>query len=146
MAVAALVAILVAALMIVDTPIGHRWVADRIATIRTDNGLRFSVGRIEGSLYSDMRLTDLRVYDLDGLLVRVPHARLDWRPWRWAQGALDIRRVEAPVAMLYHVPRTRPTGRHGPILPDFDIRIDRLHLERLILAPAVLGQKRVARV
>ena len=73
MAVAALVAILVAALMIVDTPIGHRWVADRIATIRTDNGLRFSVGRIEGSLYSDMRLTDLRVYDLDGLLVRVPH-------------------------------------------------------------------------
>ncbi|WP_312489737.1 translocation/assembly module TamB, partial [Sphingomonas sp.] len=145
-AVAALVAVVAAALLIVDTPIGHRWVADRIATIRTDNGLRFSVGRIEGSLYGDMRLTDVRVYDLDGLLVEVPRARLDWRPWRWARGTLDIRRVEARVATLYHVPHTRPSGRHGPILPDFDIRIDRLHLDRLILAPAVLGRKRVARV
>ncbi|MET3438298.1 translocation/assembly module TamB domain-containing protein [Sphingomonas sp. 1185] len=135
-----------AALMIVDTAIGHRWVADRIGAIRTPTGLRFSVGRIEGSLYSDMRLVDLRVYDLDGLLVRVPRARLDWRPLHWARGALDIRAVEAPLATLYHVPHTRRTGRDTPILPDFDIRIDRLHLDRLVLAPAVLGRRRVARI
>ncbi|WP_343528911.1 translocation/assembly module TamB domain-containing protein [Sphingomonas sp.] len=144
--VATLLGVVAAALLIVDTPIGHRWVADRIAGVRTDTGLRFSVGRIEGSLYSDMRLVDLRVYDLDGLLVRVPHARLDWRPWNWARGTLDIRRVEAPLATLYHVPHTRKTGRNGPILPDFDIRIDRLHLRRLILAEQVLGQRRVARI
>ncbi|HJO63833.1 MAG TPA: hypothetical protein QF469_00695, partial [Sphingomonas sanguinis] len=91
-ALVALIGIVVAALGIVDTSIGHRWVADRIATIRTDTGLRFSVGRIDGSLYSDMRLVDLRVYDLDGMLVRVPQARLDWRPWNWTRGTLDIRR------------------------------------------------------
>ncbi|WP_267435715.1 translocation/assembly module TamB [Sphingomonas sp. GM_Shp_1] len=143
---AALVGIVVAALLIVDTSIGHRWVADRIGTIRTETGLRFSVGRIDGSVYSDMRLVDLRVYDLDGLLVQVPSARLDWRPWNWARGTLDIRRVEAPLATLYRVPHTRRTGRQGPILPDFDIRIDRLHLQRLILARPVLGRARVARV
>ncbi|WP_294239604.1 translocation/assembly module TamB domain-containing protein [uncultured Sphingomonas sp.] len=141
-----LVGVVFAALGIVDTSIGHRWVADRIAAIRTDTGLRFSVGRIDGSLYSDMRLVDLRVYDLDGLLVQVPQARLDWRPWNWTRGTLDIRRVEAPLATLHHVPHTRRTGKQGPILPDFDIRIDRLRLDRLILAPRVLGRKRVARV
>lgn len=144
--VIALIGIVAAALGIVDTSIGHRWVADRIATLRTDTGLRFSVGRIDGSLYSDMRLVDLRVYDLDGMLVRVPQARLDWRPWNWTRGTLDIRRVEAPLATLYHVPHTRRTGKQGPILPDFDIRIDRLRLDRLILAAPVLGRQRVAKV
>ncbi len=145
-AVAALVGIVLAALAIVDTSIGHRWVADRIATIRTPTGLRFSVGRIDGSLYADMRLVDLRVYDLDGLLVQVPQARLDWRPLNWARGTLDIRRVEAATATLFHVPHTRSTGRQTPILPDFDIRIDRLRLDRLVLAPRVLGRQRVAKV
>ena len=145
-AVAALVGIVLAALGIVDTSIGHRWVADRITTIRTPTGLRFSVGRIDGSLYSDMRLVDLRVYDLDGLLVQVPQARLDWRPLNWARGTLDIRRVEAATATLYHVPHTRRTGRQTPILPDFDIRIDRLRLDRLVLARPVLGRERVAKI
>ncbi|WP_174435557.1 translocation/assembly module TamB domain-containing protein [Sphingomonas parapaucimobilis] len=145
-AVAALVGIVLAALGIVDTSIGHRWVADRIATIRTPTGLRFSVGRIDGSLYSDMRLVDLRVYDLDGLLVQVPQARLDWRPLNWARGTLDIRRVEAATATLFHVPHTRSTGRQTPILPDFDIRIDRLRLDRLVLARRVLGRERAAKV
>ncbi|WP_433911074.1 translocation/assembly module TamB domain-containing protein [Sphingomonas yabuuchiae] len=145
-AVAALVGIVLAALGIVDTSIGHRWVADRITTIRTPTGLRFSVGRIDGSLYSDMRLVDLRVYDLDGLLVQVPQARLDWRPWNWTRGTLDIRRVEAATATLYHVPHTRSTGRQTPILPDFDIRIDRLRLDRLVLARRVLGRERVAKI
>ncbi|WP_294275231.1 translocation/assembly module TamB domain-containing protein [uncultured Sphingomonas sp.] len=145
-AVSALVGIVLAALGIVDTSIGHRWVADRIATIRTPTGLRFSVGRIDGSLYSDMRLVDLRVYDLDGLLVQVPQARLDWRPLNWARGTLDIRRVEAATATLYHVPHTRRTGRQTPILPDFDIRIDRLRLDRLVLARRVLGRERVAKI
>ncbi len=48
--------------------------------------------------------------------------------------------------MLYHVPHTRRTGKQGPILPDFDIRIDRLRLDRLILAAPVLGRQRVAKV
>ena len=76
----ALVAILLAALVIVDTDVGHRWVADRIAAIRTANGLRFTVGRIDGSLYGDARLTDVRVYDLDGLVFAAPQVALDWSP------------------------------------------------------------------
>ena len=145
-AVAALAAILLAALVIVDTDIGHRWVADRIGTIRTANGLRFTVGRIDGSLYSDTRITDLKVYDLDGLVFRAPQVALDWSPVDWVRGQLDIESLAVPTATLLHQPRTRPSATRGPILPDFDIRIGSLTIGRLILAAPVLGQPRVARI
>ncbi len=141
----ALVAIAVGALVAVDTPWGHRLVADRIAAIRTANGLRFAVGRIDGSLYSRLTLVDVRVDDLDGELFRAPRVELDWEPWRWASNELAIRDLAVPVARLARMPRTRPTGRQGPLLPDFDIRIGRLAIGRLELAPAVSGQARVAR-
>ncbi|WP_447411508.1 hypothetical protein, partial [Clostridium perfringens] len=54
-AIAALALILGIALVVVDSDVGHRWVATRIATIRTANGLRFAIGRIDGSLYGRSR-------------------------------------------------------------------------------------------
>jgi translocation and assembly module TamB len=76
-ALVALAAIAALALLIVDTDVGHRWVAQRIGAIRTANGLRFTIGRIDGSLYGRSRLKDVRVYDLDGLLVQAPAVDLD---------------------------------------------------------------------
>jgi translocation and assembly module TamB len=138
--------IVAAALAIVDTDLGHRWVADRIGQIRTANGLRFTVGRIEGSLYGDTRLKDLRVYDLDGLLFAAPDVALDWQPWRWLHNRLEIERLAIPRAMLLHAPHTRPSTRRGPILPDFDIHIGALAVERLELARPVLGTPRLGRL
>lgn len=145
-ALLALVAILGAALLVVDTDIGHRYVADRIAAIRTANGLRFAVGRIDGSLYGDTRLVDLRVYDLDGLVFQAPQVELDWSPFKWLSNRLEIRRLAIPQATLLHTPRTRPSKRRGPILPDFDIRIGQLAVDRLTLAKPVLGTARVGRL
>ena len=141
-----LVAILAAALAIVDTDAGHRWVAARIAATTTGNGLRFGIGRIDGSLYGHTRITDLRVYDLDGLVFRAPSVALDWRPWRWFANHLDIRKLAIPQATLFHTPRTRPSGARSAILPGFDITIGRLTVDRLVLAAPVLGSERVGRV
>ena len=132
-AVTLLTVIVALALVLVDTGWGHRLVAERIGTIRTANGLRFAVGRIDGSLYGATRLRDLRVYDLDGLVFDAPEVALDWAPWRWLRGELAIERLAVPAARLEHVPRTRRTGRRGPILPDFDIRIGDLRVDRLAL-------------
>lgn len=143
---AGLLAIAAAVLVLVDTPWGHRLVAERIGAIRTANGLRFTVGRIDGSLYTAPRLADVRVYDLDGLLFSAPRVELDWSPWRWLVNELSVDRLAIPTARLEHRPRTRPSGRRGPILPDFDIRIGRLSVGRLLLAPPVLGTERVARL
>lgn len=138
-----LLGIMLAALVLVDTPWGHAQVAERIGAIRTANGLRFTVGRIDGSLYSGTRIRNLRVYDLDGLVFDAPDVALDWSPVRWFGGELAIRRLAIPQAMLHHVPHTRPTGRRGPILPDFDIQIGALGVDRLVLARPVLGRERV---
>ena len=65
---AALLAIVALALVALDTGPGHRWLTKRLAGIETASGLKFRVGRIDGSIYGDARLSDVRVYDLDGLL------------------------------------------------------------------------------
>ncbi len=145
-AIIALLAIVATALLVVDTDIGHRYVANRIGDIRTANGLRFTVGRIDGSLYSNTRLVDLRVYDLDGLVFEAPRVALDWSPFRWFSNTLDIDRLAIDRAALLHTPRTRPSRTHTPILPDFDIRIARLSVGQLTLARGVLGTRRVARL
>lgn len=144
--VAAALAIFAAAVLVVDTDIGHRWVADRIADVRTPSGLRFSVGRIDGSLYSRATLRDLRVYDLDGLVFSAPVARLDWAPLRWFANKLDIEALDIPVATFAKWPRTRPSANTGPLLPDFDIRIGRLTVDRLIVDRRVTGVLRYGRV
>lgn len=145
-AVMALLVILGTALLIVDTGIGHRFVADRIAAIRTANGLRFTVGRIDGSLYGDTRLVDLRVYDLEGLVFQAPNVSLDWSPFDWFSGRLEIQRLIVDRAILTHTPRTRPSKTRGPILPDFDIHIGELSVGRLTLAKRVLGTQRIAQL
>ncbi|MEG3084867.1 translocation/assembly module TamB domain-containing protein [Sphingomonas sp. PB2P12] len=139
----ALLVIIGTALLIVDTGIGHRFVADRIAAIKTANGLRFTVGRIEGSLYGDTRLVDLRVYDLEGLVFQAPNVTLDWSPFDWFSNRLEINRLIVDRAILTHTPRTRPPKTRGPILPDFDIHIGKLSVGRLTLAKRVLGTQRI---
>ncbi|HEX8483863.1 translocation/assembly module TamB domain-containing protein [Sphingomonas sp.] len=146
LALVGLAAIAGVILTAVDTDMGHRYVADRLAAVRTANGLRFGVGRIDGSLYGRTRITDLRVYDLDGLVFQAPSVALDWRPWRWFGNRLDIRSLVIPSATLLHKPRTRPGASRAAILPDFDIAIGRLRVDRLVLASPVLGQTRVARL
>ncbi len=145
-AIAGVLAIFVAALLVVDTDVGHRFVADRIATIRTPTGLRFSVGRIDGSLYHRTRLVDVRVYDLDGLVFQAPGVALDWSPLRWLRNQLEIERLQIPRATLFHAPRTRKTNRSSPILPDFDIRIGAIAVDRLVIAKPVLGTARAGRL
>ncbi|MFN3433313.1 MAG: translocation/assembly module TamB domain-containing protein [Sphingomonas sp.] len=143
---AALAGIVALALAIVDTDVGHRWVAQRIGAIRTANGLSFAIGRIDGSLYGRAMLKDVRVRDLDGLLLQAPAVTLDWSPWLWLDNRLAIRRLAIPQATLFHAPHTRPSARRGPILPDFDIAIGDLAIDRLVLARPVLGTERTARV
>lgn len=143
---ALLVVIAGASLWIVDTDVGHRWVVDRINAARPANGLRFTVGRIDGSIYSAAVLRDVRVSDPGGLVFAAPRAELDWLPLSWFSNRLEIRALRVPVATLAKWPKTLPTGRVGPILPDFDIVIGRLAVERLIVAPRVTGVRREGRL
>ncbi|MFN3468136.1 MAG: translocation/assembly module TamB domain-containing protein [Novosphingobium sp.] len=140
---AAAAALVAAALVVLDSPLGHRLVADRIAALAPQSGLRIEIGRIEGSIYRAARLRDVRVSDPEGVFLTVPEARLDWRPANWLRGGLDVRRLSLHRGMLRRAPRLRQgEDTDQPILPDFDIRIDRFEIDNLTVAKALAGQKR----
>lgn len=137
------VLLIVGALWGIDTGAGHRFIADRISRIETATGLRFHVGRIDGSIYNRARLRDVRVYDIKGLLFEAPEVSLDWRPLAWLANRLDINSVTAPTATLHKKPETRP-GKPGPMLPGFDIRIGELRIDRLRIDEKIAGTARMA--
>ena len=135
---AALLAIVVATVGVIDTAPGHRLIADRVAALRPSSGLRIHIGRIDGSLWHRTVLRDVRLYDLRGQFFEAPELRLDWHPLRWFHNRLDIDRLSAGVVVLDRLPKLR--SRPGaPILPEFDIRIGALRIARLRLGQEVGG-------
>ncbi|MFW2828645.1 translocation/assembly module TamB domain-containing protein [Sphingomonas sp. ID0503] len=126
----------------IDTGPGHRFLADRIAALRPTNGLRIRIGRIEGSIWTRATIRDLRLYDRRGLFLQSPAVALDWRPADWLANRLAINRLDSDLVILSKIPDLS-TGKKGPILPGFDIRIGALNVTRLRLEPAVAGARRI---
>jgi translocation and assembly module TamB len=87
----ALLAALAAAVLVLDSSIGHRILADLLRQITFDNGLRIEIARIEGSIYGDARFSGVVLRDPHGVFLRVPQVELDWRPFDFWKHGLDIR-------------------------------------------------------
>ncbi|MEA3065568.1 MAG: translocation and assembly module TamB [Sphingomonadales bacterium] len=144
-AAALALAVLAGALaVLLDTAAGHRFIADRIAAMAPQSGLRIRIGRIEGSIWNDTRLRDVRLYDPKGLFAESPLIEVDWQPLAWIANRLVIQRLDAELATLHRLPRLRPSERPGPVLPGFDIHVGRLRVAQLRIGKAVTGQPRIA--
>jgi translocation and assembly module TamB len=130
------------ALLVLDSPVGHRFVAGRIGALAPASGLRITVGQIDGSIYGKAQLRDVSLADPQGTFATLPDARLDWRPLHWFTSGLDIRALTLRGGALLRLPKLRPGDPDSPILPDFDIRIDRLDIEQLTVPSGVLGAAR----
>ncbi|MBC2665974.1 translocation/assembly module TamB domain-containing protein [Novosphingobium flavum] len=139
LAVAGIIAI---GLLTLESPIGHRFVVDRIAKYAPASGLRVQVGRFEGSLFGEAVLRDVRFSDPQGLFMRVPVIEVDWRPLHWFTSGLDVRKLILRRGTLYRGPRLKPGEPDAPILPDFDIRVDRFEFDRLTVARGMMGEQR----
>ncbi len=130
------------ALLVLDTAPGHRFIVDRIAQIETASGLRFRIGRIEGSIFGETRLKNVAVLDRRGVFLTSPEIDVDWTPGAWLRNALLFRHGSRPSALtLLRLPKLKPTGRKGPILPKFDIHIGELSIQRLELGAAGHGRR-----
>ncbi|KUR70206.1 hypothetical protein AQZ52_15215 [Novosphingobium fuchskuhlense] len=135
---------------VLDSSLGHRFVADRIAAIVPGSGLRIRIGRIDGTLFGAMSLHEVVLSDPQGRFMVVPEASLDWRPLAWfgfdpRSGlfkGLDIRALILKRATLLRAPHLKPGDPDEPILPDFDIRIDKLVAENLVVERSVMGDRR----
>ena len=136
---AAIVLLLVAALALLTSPIGQRWVTDQIAQVAPASGLKIEIGRIEGNLYGKARLHDVTLSDPKGRFLAVPLVELDWRPMSWFARGLDVRELTSHRGTLYRLPRLNPGDPNAPILPNFDIRIGKLAIRDLAIAKGLAG-------
>ena len=139
--VGVLLALVLAAYLILNSPIGQRFVADQIADVAPASGLRFEVGRIEGDLFGNTTLRDVKVLDPDGVWLTIPEVELDWRPLRWFTRGLDVRELVVRRGTMLRTPNLLPGDPDAPVLPDFDISVDRLAIEDLTVAKGIIGNE-----
>jgi len=141
-----LVFLLALALFVLDTAPGHRWIVDRIAQVETSSGLRFRIGRIDGSIFGESRLRNVAILDQHGTFFTSPEITLDWTPGAWFYNKLSIRRLHADRATLARLPDLKPSARKGPTLPGFDIHVGELSIDRFEVGRDVTGTPRVGRI
>ena len=144
-----LVVLVVAIVLGLNTGPGHRFVADQIAALEFQNGMKINVGRIEGSLYGKMTLRDLSVRDPKGEFLFSPEIDVDWRPFAYINNHVDVRSATAERMILRRTPqfnKTPPVDPNEPLLPDMDIDIGRLKVGRFVIEKPVTGARRVATI
>ena len=146
--VATLVLLAVLAVFALDTGPGKRFIVDRLAGFSTASGLNFRASRIDGSIYGRMLLHDVEVRDTQGAFLVVPELTVDWRPFAYIHSKIDVRLFSAPTMTLLRKPAFKPvpSDPNAPILPDIDLSLQRLEIGRLIVQPAVTGQRHVVSI
>ena len=129
----------------IDTGPGHRLIADQLGGYTTASGLNIKVGRIEGSIYGAMTLSDVRVLDPQGVFATSPKLIVDWRPWGFVRNHVNVRSLTTPMVTLQRKPalKATPSDPNAPLLPDLDIDVDRLKVDRLVLAKPVTGETHI---
>ena len=142
----ALLLLVVVLLVLLDSAPGHRFIADRIARLETASGLSIRIGRIDGSIFGQSQLKNVRVSDPQGVFLTSPNIKLDWAPGAWLYNRLSIDSLTAERVTLIRTPKLRPSLKKGPLLPSFDIHIGRLRIDRLLIGPQVAGTARSGRV
>jgi len=147
-AILALVVLVGVVVLGINTDPGRRFVANRIGGYTTASGLNIKVGRIDGSLYGKMVLSDVRVADPKGVFLTSPRLDVDWRPFAFASNHVDVRGLSTDLVTLARRPELKatPSDPNAPLLPDLDIDVNRLHIGRLVLAKPVTGETHVLRV
>ncbi|HEY4071056.1 MAG TPA: translocation/assembly module TamB, partial [Sphingomicrobium sp.] len=142
----ALLFLLAALIVLLDSAPGHRFIVDRIGKFETTSGLRVRIGRIDGSIFGMSQLRNVSVSDTRGVFLTSPNIKLDWAPGAWLYNKLSIDSLTAERVTLIRLPKTRPSTKKGPILPGFDIHIGELRIDRLDIGPEVSGKPRSGRL
>jgi translocation and assembly module TamB len=124
-----------------NSSLGHRYVVKQINEIETASGLDIDVGRIEGSLFGELKLYDLTLKDPKGTFFAAKEATIDWRPLAYFRNHIDIKRLEIPTARLYRLPALKPGDPNAPLLPDIDLDIGKIEVERMLIDPPVTGYR-----
>ena len=130
-----------------NTPPGRRLLVQFATGLKFNSGMKIEIGEIDGSLYGDMTLHDVRIDDAKGAFITSPLIHLDWRPFGALARHVDIRDISSPRIDVLRRPQFNPDQnpqKGGPILPDLRIDVNRLQVDTLSLHDGVLGGVRDA--
>lgn len=141
--VLALAVLLAGLWLALDSQPGRRFLAERIAGFRTESGLSLHIGQIDGALTGAMVLHDVTLQDRRGVFLAAPELRLDWKPLALLDRHVDIRDARIPALTLSRLPDLIKTPDEGPVLPDIDITLGHLRVDRFVVEPAVGGGRQV---
>jgi translocation and assembly module TamB len=145
-ALLALAAVGAALIFGLDTGPGRRLIAEQIAGYELKSGLKVRVARIDGSIYGKAVLRGVEVYDTRRVFFTASTVDLDWRPFKFLTNRLDIRDLVIRRGELRSLPELNPGDPDDPLLPAFDIRIDRLRADGLVIREGVAGARRVGNI
>lgn len=124
---------------------GRRFVVTQIEKYEFENGMKIGIGRLDGSLYGRMIVRDFTLSDPKGVFLRSPELRVDWRPIRYLANHVDVRSATAETLVMEKIPTFKPVPDTGePLLPDLDIDVGLLRVDRFVFEPAVAGERQVA--
>ena len=124
---------------------GRRFVVTQIEKYEFENGMKIGIGRLDGSLYGEMIVSDFTLSDPKGVFLRSPELRVDWRPIRYFANHIDVRSATAKTLVMEKVPAFKAVPDTGePLLPDLDIDVGLLRVDRFVFEPAVAGERQVA--
>ncbi|MEJ5975123.1 translocation/assembly module TamB domain-containing protein [Novosphingobium sp. PS1R-30] len=141
--VVGLAALVALGVYLLDTGPGHRFVSDQIEKLQFENGLKIKVARIDGSIYGAMTLRGLSVGDQKGEFLFSPEIKVDWRPFSYLSNHVDLRALTAQRMVLRRAPELKPSTEEGPLLPDLDIDIGKLRVDRFVAEAPVSGERRI---
>lgn len=139
---AGLVVALVGLVTFVQTSPGRALLASTISSLASSDTSRLSIGRIEGTVPTDMTITDVALGDATGIWLTIDRARLSWSPLALLSGVARIDLVDVNRISISRLPAPSepdPAAQTGlPMLP-VGVRLDRLNVASLDLAPAIAG-------
>ncbi|MEN7535654.1 translocation/assembly module TamB domain-containing protein [Aurantiacibacter flavus] len=143
----ALVLLVAAVLIGLDTKAGRQFVAEQVAGLSFENGMEIGIGEIDGSLYGNMVIRDLEIRDPQGVFLSSPEVSVGWRPFAFINNHVDVRVLSSPLITLERLPEFAETPpSDAPLLPDIDIDIGALRVDRLVVEAPVSGERRVVQL
>ncbi|MDZ3831650.1 MAG: translocation/assembly module TamB domain-containing protein [Sphingopyxis sp.] len=147
LAILGLAAAVVLFLIGLNSDAGRRFVITQIEKYEFENGMKIGIGRLDGSLYGAMVVRDFSLSDTKGVFLASPEVRIDWRPFAYLSNHVDVRTATAQTMTLQRLPEFKVVPDTGePLLPDLDIDVGTVRVDRFIFAPAVAGERQDVRI
>lgn len=126
---------------------GRRFVVTQIEKYEFENGMKIGIGRLDGSLYGQMIIRNFTLSDPKGVFLASPEVRVDWRPIRYFANHVDVRSATAATMTMRKLPEFKVVPDTGePLLPDLDIDVGLVRVDRLVFESSVAGERQVAKL